>query len=422
MTDHCTLAFALALAATAVAVADPFRAGGRQQPTVNSWRHNDHGPDMAGLLKLNGTVALRRGASTAALWPDALANARPNYCDWPGVGCGRDAQSNRVVELDLHNMQLVGTLDPCISELTALERLFLWANELTGELPPELGQLSQLVSLALNQNAFTGIIPVELGKLTRLQDLDVAFNKLDGPLPAALANATSLSNINVGYNQIGGELGDWVGRLTNLVYLNLGYNQMVGDLPDKALSELLDLYDIELQNNYFTGKVPSLRACTALSSASFGYNLLTEFPDDLASLTSLVGLYLSTNKFTGPIPAAICELQNLRALELDFNQLSGPVPECIGKLTRVQTLHLGTNHLNGTMPAAFANLVALKDFTVNDNWFSGPIDEAIELEICENFGGNHTSSSRCLMGGNDFAPNACVNAKCAATYCGACSS
>ena len=60
------------------------------------------------------------------------------------------------------------------------------------------------------------------------------------------------------------------GRLTNLVYLNLGYNQMVGDLPDKVLSGLLDLYDIELQNNYFTGKVPSLCACTALSSASFG--------------------------------------------------------------------------------------------------------------------------------------------------------
>ena len=75
-------------------------------------------------------------------------------------------------------MQLVGTLDACISELTLLERLFLWANELTGTLPSDWP--TQLVSLSLNQNAFTGIIPVELGRLTRLQDLDLAFNKLDG--------------------------------------------------------------------------------------------------------------------------------------------------------------------------------------------------------------------------------------------------
>ena len=114
--------------------------------------------------------------------------------------------------------------------------------------------------------------------------------------------------------------------------------------------------DLPVKNKFKIKRFPIITFALCLCR----YNLLTEFPDDLASLTSLVGLYLSTNKFTGPIPEAICELQNLRALELDFNQLSGPVPECIGKLTRVQTLHLGTNHLNGTMPAAFANLVNLK--------------------------------------------------------------
>ena len=87
----------------------------------------DDAGDCAALLALNASVL----ANGRALFPAALA--RTSVCGWPGVGCASAGTSGRrVVELDVHNLALAGSLPPQLAGLSEVRKLYLWANALTG--------------------------------------------------------------------------------------------------------------------------------------------------------------------------------------------------------------------------------------------------------------------------------------------------
>jgi Leucine rich repeat len=71
------------------------------------------------------------------------------------------------------------------------------------------------------------------------------------------------------------------------------------------------------------------------------------------------GLYLSDNKLNGTIPTSLCALKNLEALLLDTNQLQGTIPECIGNLVKLRQLFLFKNQLTGQVPAQLSQLSKL---------------------------------------------------------------
>ena len=95
-------------------------------------------------------------AGTAALnW-----SADTPITRWDGITV--EGTPQRVVELDLANNQLTGTIPTELGNLTNLERLYLGYNQLTGQIPDSLSNLAGLSNLYLRDNQLTGCIPVGL--------------------------------------------------------------------------------------------------------------------------------------------------------------------------------------------------------------------------------------------------------------------
>ena len=121
---------------------------------------------------------------------------------WAGVGSSN--VTGRVLELNLANKNISGTLAPEMGSLTRLKQLNLRGNQLTGPIPGNLGNLAELEVLILDVNQFSGAIPAQLGKLAILKTLFLNNNQLTGSIPPELANLTSLEQLSLGGNPLTG--------------------------------------------------------------------------------------------------------------------------------------------------------------------------------------------------------------------------
>ncbi|MCP4353986.1 MAG: DUF1566 domain-containing protein [Desulfobacterales bacterium] len=105
-------------------------------------------------------------------------------CNWYGVKC--DTGQKHVVEIDLSENKLTGSISSELGSLSTLKELNLKSNDLAGSIPSELGNLASLEHLILNNNQLTGEIPSELMKLTNLvkNESDFRYNALSTSDPA----------------------------------------------------------------------------------------------------------------------------------------------------------------------------------------------------------------------------------------------
>ena len=116
-------------------------------------------------------------------------------CTWNGVQCD-DAQSN-VVELNLYDNNLKGTIPPAISGLPGLRVLSIWQNSLSGPIPTQIGSLTNLESIMVDNNLLSGPIPQSIGSLAKLKQLEADGNALTGPLPRELGNLAALEELTL---------------------------------------------------------------------------------------------------------------------------------------------------------------------------------------------------------------------------------
>jgi hypothetical protein len=70
--------------------------------------------------------------------------------------------SNSLIQIDLSNNKLAGTLPSGLYACTALQYLYLYDNQLSGNIGSHIGQLSSLRKAFFSTNVFTGSIPSEL--------------------------------------------------------------------------------------------------------------------------------------------------------------------------------------------------------------------------------------------------------------------
>lgn len=99
-----------------------------------------------------------------------------------------------------------------------------------------------------------------------------------------------------------------------------------------------------------------------------------QFPKGLPNCSSMTGLDLSSNQFSGPIPSNICKvLPYLTSLDLSSNSFSGEIPSSIANCTFLNVLKLDNNRLTGQIPLAIGTLNRLKEFSVANNLLSGQI-------------------------------------------------
>eukprot|EP01018_Ginkgo_biloba_P016753 Gb_28309 [translate_table: standard] len=259
--------------------------------------------------------------------------------------------------ITLAGNQLTGQIPTSISKLASLEELYLWGNQLSGRIPNSLYNCTQLQILQLSQNQLSGIVPMELATLPRLQWLSLFSNQLVSgstttlPILTALTNCSLLQHIALHDNHLTGTLPSSIGQLSNkLTYLSLGTNLIGGKLPQQ-IGNLTNLTVLSLEVNLFIGPIPSA----------------------LCTLEQLQILYMGGNKFEGSIPTEIGQLTSLGLLSLDQTTLSGQIPHSLGHLPQLRRLYLDGNQLSGNIPASLGDCRTLELLDLSYNRLTGNI-------------------------------------------------
>ena len=255
--------------------------------------------------------------------------------EWYGVFVDNNG---RVIQLELVQNGLTGTIPPELGDLSNLEEMFFQENNLPGTIPPELGNLSNLKKLVLYRNNLTGAVPPEFRNLSNLETLVLAENNLTGEIPEDLA-ALPLNLISFNENsglcappslrgwlegiQFAGHIcahAEDMAALTALYHATEGpnWNNVTNWLTDAPLAEW---HGVAVNNN---GRVVGLDLR--------GNNLTGAIPPELGNLSNLEQLWVSGNGLTGAIPPEFSNLAKLQSLWLHQNQLTGELPEGLAAL------------------------------------------------------------------------------------------
>ncbi|KAK1556657.1 hypothetical protein Q3G72_009583 [Acer saccharum] len=103
-------------------------------------------------------------------------------------------------------------------------------------------------------------------------------------------------------------------------------------------------------------------------------DLKGQFPRGFKNCTSMTGLDLSNNKFSGSIPSDISErLHWLTTLDLSSNNFSGEIPTGLANCSFLNSLKLNNNRFTGKIPLELGLLNRIKTFSVANNMLAGPV-------------------------------------------------
>ncbi|XP_077230690.1 receptor protein kinase TMK1-like [Tasmannia lanceolata] len=214
-------------------------------------------------------------------------------------------------------------------------------------------------------------------------------------------------------------------RVSQIQVLGLG---LKGPLPQN-FNQLTQLYNLGLQKNNFTGKLPSFSGLSKLQYAYLGHNQFDTIPSDffvglsnlqvlsldynplnktsgwslpteLKNSPQLTNLSLISCNLVGPMPEFLGGMSSLTALKLSYNRLSGVIPESyrrldlqflwlnnqigtglsgtidiVASMVSMKSLWLHGNQFTGTIPVGFADLSSVTEMDLNDNQLVGPIPE-----------------------------------------------
>ncbi|XP_074373084.1 uncharacterized protein LOC141713521 [Apium graveolens] len=345
-------------------------------------------------------------------------NTSTHFCHWTGVTCTQRRQ--RVTELHLSSLNLVGTLSPHIGNLSFLKNISLNQNSFHGLIPHEIGRLFRLQYLSLMSNSFQGGFPASLHHCIDIRYINLYDNHLEGELPTDFSSWSKLDKLALGDNHFTGSIPPSIGNISSLRYLYLYGNNLRGSIPDE-IGRLFRLQYLYLDTNAFQGVFPvNLSHCVDIREIGMGSNILEgELPTDFSSWSKLEKFDLTSNHFTGSIPSSIGNISSLRLLYLGDNNLVGRVPFDISHLAKLEILVLAENRLSGTVPLQLYNnsflyalglslnelegtlptdlgftLPKLQEFDVGANRFSGPLPASLvnasNLVILDILGNNIT--------------------------------
>lgn len=185
-------------------------------------------------------------------------------------------------------------------------------------------------------------------------------------------------------------------RVQQIQAKNLG---LKGTLPQN-LNQLSELTDLGLQQNEFTGKLPSLSGLSQLRRAYLNLNQFDTIPSDffngLKSLEVLALDYIPLNATTGwSLPDDLQNSAQLTNLTLVNCNLAGPLPEFLGNMSSLQVLLLSKNRITGGIPATFKDSM-LRMLWLNEQsgeGMTGPIDVVAAMKSLTSLWlhGNHFS-------------------------------
>ncbi|KAJ8425608.1 hypothetical protein Cgig2_004360 [Carnegiea gigantea] len=127
----------------------------------------------------------------------------------------------------------------------------------------------------------------------------------------------------------------------------MGRNSLNGSIPAGFLNMPLARI-IELNNNYFTGELPSTISGNVLEILSLNNNFIRGgIPGNCSPLTSVD---FSRNNLNGKVSRKIPSLKVLSSVNLSRNHLKGKIPTNIQSMISIVKLDLSYNNLSGGVP------------------------------------------------------------------------
>ena len=179
--------------------------------------------DISSLLSLKSQITSDPHTILIKNW-----TTQTPVCIWIGVTC--DSRYNRVTQLDISGMGLVGTIPPEIGNLSFLVSLDMDGNSFHGPIPPSVFNISSLEILSLGKNSLSSSLPNDMCKngFSKLKTLIISYNEMNGDIPLSLGQCSDSEYIDFGSNMVGGEIPREIGNITLLHHLDLGSNDLNG--------------------------------------------------------------------------------------------------------------------------------------------------------------------------------------------------
>ncbi|KAK4721006.1 hypothetical protein R3W88_011239 [Solanum pinnatisectum] len=296
-----------------------------------------------------------------------------SFCSCFGVTCSSKRQ--RVVALNLPNLQLQGTISPSSANLSFLRELILENNLFHGGIPYGLGHLPRLRMIDVKNNQLNGSIPTSLFQQRRVQVISLAFNELSGEMWRGPWYVPQLRVLNLTNNCLTGIIPPSVGNATKMMNFSLSYNRINGNIP-KEVGNLSQLAFLSLRDNQLTGSIPAtLFNISSLLVLSLSFNSLSSplLLDKGNIVSNLYFLSISYNQISGCIPSNICQLTQLKDLSISFNNITGDIPRNIGCLSKLKKFYIGDNPIKGAIPTSLRNISTLQNLFCFNNCMVGQI-------------------------------------------------
>ncbi|KAL0342849.1 UNVERIFIED_CONTAM: hypothetical protein Scaly_1947500 [Sesamum calycinum] len=293
----------------------------------------------------------------------------------------------------------VWSTDRTTWKFESIQTLDLGNNSFTGPIPVSLGRLSSLTILRLDNNKLTGTFPLSFGQLSNLDVLVMENNMLEGVVTENhFVNLTKLTIISASGNpltlrvsedwtppfqltaiflnlwNLGTQLPLWLQTQKSVSVLDLSCTGISGEIP-KWFWNLSMIYSMNLSHNQLSGELPDI------NGPNWVYLSSNKFSGPLPRVSySVRELDLSNNSFSGGISRILCSnrTNSLTILHLGRNQLSGEIPDCWMNQPSLQVINLGKNNLSGTIPGSMGLLGSLLSLNLYDNALSGMIPYSLQ--------------------------------------------
>ncbi|XP_021759235.1 probable inactive receptor kinase At5g10020 [Chenopodium quinoa] len=323
---------------------------------------------------------------------------------------------NNLQILDLSDNWFIGRIPERIHDLWNLQHLNLSNNQFSGGYPIGIRNLQQLRVLDVHANELWGDIGVFFSELRNVEFVDLSMNRFSGGLPVDSSNVSSLGNtirhmnlssnllggkfltadtlslfqslvvLDLGDNMIGGELPSF-GSLYNLRVLRLRNNQLYGEVPGELLATLIQLKELDLSGNGFSGSIRGINS-TTLEILDLSSNRLSGSFPEFSSQSGLTTLRISNNSLEGSLPSEWRQFAKLSKIDLSINNLAGRIPSALFSLN-LRDLNLSKNHFNGAIPFPESTTVGeflaqpvfapLESLDLSDNSLVGDLSKDIGL-------------------------------------------
>ncbi|KAH6761154.1 hypothetical protein C2S51_018103 [Perilla frutescens var. frutescens] len=300
---------------------------------------------------------------------------------------------SKLEAFDISENSFYGTVVPEMGQLSSLRILNLRANNLSGEVPQAIFNLSMLEFLSLRENNLSGILPFSIDKgLPNIRQIflgniqrrfDLLANQFHGKIPSSISNLSKLVTLDLSDNSFT-HVPLTLGSLHQLQMLNLEANQLVTDLSNpeqdflSSLASCKSLKFLQISFNLIAGVLPKSLGSSNLSESletfeAFSCKILSPIPNEIGNLSSLLGLNLGYNHFTGTIPSTLGRLRSLRNLEIHGNRFHGSISPVLCTLDHLYSLNLATNNLSGQLPSCLGNLSSLREIYMSHNELNSSI-------------------------------------------------